>query len=737
VNGQESAGRTRRELTPAQAFDMAVALQQKGRLAEAAQVYRALLKLKPDHFGALHHLGMIASQQGRASEAERLIRQALALEPDSAAARTSLGIALGALGRLEEARAEYERALALDAAHVEARNNLGNTLHALGRFDEAIAQFEQALAVRPQAAEVHNNLGNALTAVGRHEEAVAKFHTALALRPEFAEAHNNLGIALARLGREDEAMAAYAMAIAHKPDYADAHRNFGNALAARNRLEAAIAHFERALAIDPNAAVVHNDLGSVLAALERHAEALAQFRKACALRPDFAEAINNHGNALAALKRHEEAVASYRKALTIRPDFPEAHGNLGNALEVLGRPDEAVASYQAALALNPRLADVHHNLGNLWSILGHVTESRIALETAVRLAPRKPEYYRGLAQTKHFSAGDPHLAAMQELARDETPFNEKDRIALHFALGKAYADCGEHEKSFRHYLEANALRRRQLHHDATATFANFNRIKAVFTPGLIAQKQAFGDSSEVPIFIFGMPRSGTTLVEQVLASHPNVFGAGELEDLRQAVSKLERPDSGGTPYPEFVPSMGEAEFRQLTAQYLAAAYANAPDALRVTDKMPGNFIFAGLIHVAFPHARMIHVRRDPVDTCLSCFTHLFTEGLGWSYDLADLGRYYRAYADLMEHWRRLLPAGAMLEVQYEDLVEDFEAQARRLLAYCGLAWDARCIAFHETQRAVRTASAVQVRQRLYRSSVGRWRVYQPWLGPLLEALGSD
>lgn len=734
MSNQDPAGQPRRQLTAAQVFDAAVALQQKGKLGEAAQAYRAILKVKPDHFGALHYLGLIATRQGRLSEAERLVRQAITVRPDSSEAHASLGVVLGTLGRLDEAQAQYEQALKLDAANVEARNNLGNTLQKLGRPGEAIAQFEQALAVRPQSAEVHNNLGNALGAVGRLEDAVASFRTALSLRPDFAEAHNNLGIVLAKLQRGEEATAAYAMAIALRPNYAEAHGNFGNALAAAGRFDAAIPHFERVLAIDPKSAGAHNDLGSVLASLERYEEAVAHFQKACALQPNFAQAINNLGNALASLDRHEQAVACYRKALAIRPDFAEAYGNLGHALESLNRLDDSIASYQTALALKPKLADVHHNLGNLWSIMGRAKESRAALERAVRLEPRKPEFYRSLAQTKSFAPADPHLAAMEELAREETRFTEKDRIALHFALGKAYADCAEYEKSFRHYLQGNTLRRRQLQHDAAVTAANFDRLKAVFTSELIRQKQTFGDPSDLPIFVFGMPRSGTTLVEQVLASHPSVFGAGELDAMQRAIARLERAEIGGTPYPELVPSMGETEFHQFTTQYLTAAHAAAPDAPRITDKMPGNYIFAGLIHMALPHARMIHVQRDPIDTCLSCFTHLFTDGLAWSYDLTELGQQYRAYAGAMEHWRSVLPEGAMLEVRYEDFVADFEPQARRLLAHCGLDWDERCLAFHATERPVRTASATQVRQQLYRTAVGRWRRYEPWLGPLLDAL---
>jgi hypothetical protein len=232
-----------------------------------------------------------------------------------------------------------------------------------------------------------------------------------------------------------------------------------------------------------------------------------------------------------------------------------------------------------------------------------------------------------------------------------------------------------------------------------------------------------------------MPRSGSTLVEQILASHPKIFGAGELNDFGTAVARL--GDRARAPFPELVRAMSEEDLRQLGTNYLDATTALAPEAARITDKMPFNFHFVGLIHLALPHARIIHTRRDPVDTCLSCFSTLFTAGQPYGYDLGELGRYYRGYAALMQHWRNVLPNGVMLEVQYEELVDDLEDQARRLVAHCGLDWDETCLAFHKTQRPVLTASATQVRQPIYKSAVGRWRVYEEFLGPLTRALAGE
>ncbi len=715
---------------------MAVALHRQGKLGEAEMVYRAILKLKPDHFTALHNLGMIATQRGRQHEAEGLIRQALTINPGSVEARNNLGIALAELGRHEEALAEYDRAVILDPANVEARNNLGNALHTVGRSGDAVAQFAAALALRADVAEVHNNLGNALAGLRREQEAISSFRSAIRIRPDFAEAHNNLGFVLATLGKFEGAVAEYRCAIALRPHYFEAHDNMANALAALQHYEGAIPHFESALAIRPHAAATLNNFGNVLAALKRHSDALPHYRMAIEIKPDYFEAHNNLGNALAALDRHDEALAFYERALEANPDGGDAHCNLGNSLAALGRHDDALASYGRAIAVSPWLAEAHASLGNELRTLGRLEESRLALERAVEIAPHHAEFHRSLAESKRFFAGDSQLAVMEVLAADMTSLSESERIALHFALGKAYGDCGEHENSFRHFLAGNTLKRRQVHYDEAGAVARFERLKAVFTPELIQQKRGLGDPSELPIFIFGMPRSGTTLVEQVLASHPKITGGGELEHLRRAVSRLERELGTGNTFPEVVSSMGAKELCDPAAAYLSALQSIDPRAERVTDKMPGNFAFAGFIHLAMPNARLIHVRRNPIDTCLSCFSKFFVGDIPFCYDLAELGRYYGAYQQLMEHWRRVLPPGVMLEVHYEALIADFAPQARRLVAFCGVAWDDRCLRFHETGRPVRTASAAQVRMPLYRNAVGRWRQYEPWLGTLIDALGS-
>jgi len=763
---QAPSGQAR--ISPEQAFAAAVDLHRAGRLAEAAQFYRKILELMPAHFGALHYLGLVCTQQGKSDEALALLRRAVELEPQSAEARTNLGVALAEARRLDEAVAAYQSAISLQPDHVEARNNLGTALMALGRHDEAAVQFERALVRKPDLAALHNNLGSALAALGRHAEAVTAYHKAVQLDPSFVQAGNNLGLSLTALGMAEEAISVYQGVLARVPDNADAHanlavalatvqrheaaiphfeaslgarsgnaeihNNFANSLAALNRHQDAVGHYLKAIELRPGLADAHNNLGTALAALKRGIEAAAHYQRALVLRPDFAEAHNNLGSLLLTLERPADALEHFRQATAMRPDLADAHNNLGNALAALDRNEQALTAYRDALALDPGLADAHAGAGIMLETLGQLDAARRAFETAVALAPRRGTFHRSLANVKRFAAGDPQLAAMEALEQDRALAVDQ-RIDLHFAIAKAYDDLGDPARAFRHLLSGNAGKRAIIDYDEAAALRTLGQIATVFGPALMRRHAGDGDPSAVPVFIIGMPRSGSTLIEQILASHSGVFGAGELTDFGAAASRL--VESGGNlsaPFPEFVADMSAEQFRSLGAGYLERLRSRAPDALRITDKTLGNFLCAGLIHLALPNARIIHARRDPIDTCLSCFSKLFTTGMAFTYDLAELGRYHRAYDRLMAHWREVLPEGVMLEVSYEELVADFEPQARRIVSHCGLAWEEGCLNFHTTQRPVKTASAAQVRQPLYRGAIGRAQQYGALLSPLLEAL---
>ena len=323
---------------------------------------------------------------------------------------------------------------------------------------------------------------------------------------------------------------------------------------------------------------------------------------------------------------------------------------------------------------------------------------------------------------------------MEDIASNLDALNPTDQIEINFAIGKAYADLHDYERAFQKLHLGGRLKRARLGYDEAAVLDGMKRTAEAFTAETLWRSAGKGDPSTLPVFILGMPRSGSTLLEQILASHPQVFAAGETDlfraNLAQVVAETRMADT-----PEAFAKLSGAILKRLGTSYLDKLRPLAGDAIRITDKSIEAFRFGGLIQMALPNTRFIHIKRDPLDTCVSCFTKLFVSDLPYTYDLAELGRYYRAYEELMAHWAKVFPEGSMIEVQYEDMVADLEGQARRIIAHVGLEWDPRCLDFHLNDRAIRTASFAQVRQPLYTSSIGRWRTYEPWLGPLKDALG--
>jgi len=526
-------------------------------------------------------------------------------------------------------------------------------------------------------------------------------------------------------GRLDEAIAQYTVALSLCPDYARAHNNLGVALVAMGRIADAIVHYEQALTLDPDDVNAHNNLGIALAAQGRVADAISHHERALALNPGDAAAHYNLGLAYAALDRIAEAVASYQRAVTLRPGFAEAHNNLANLFAADGDPAAAIPHYRRAIAIRPDHADAHNNLGNTLRDRGEFRDARVHYDRAIAIRPDHAEAHFHRAQLKTFRLGDADLSALQSMAaRDDLPATKVPFV--HFALAKALEDCGDYARAFRHLRRGNDAKRRQIHYSETSVAELFERIRSVFDRRLLERSAGTGHSSSSPIFILGMPRSGSTLIEQILASHPDIHGAGERTDLQKAVPPQ---------FPECVTALDAAALHRIAENYLTSMPALSDGKIRIVNKLPDNFMLIGLIRLILPNARIIHSVRNPIDTCVSCYSQLFASGQHFSYDLAELGRYYRRYNELMTHWRAILPPDSMLDVTYENVVDDLEGESRRLIDYCGLAWDDRCLSFHKTNRVVQTASAVQVRQPLYRDSPERWRRFEAGLGPLLQELG--
>ncbi|MGA7712267.1 MAG: sulfotransferase [Rhizomicrobium sp.] len=538
-------------------------------------------------------------------------------------------------------------------------------------------------------------------------------------------------LALQNAGSLAEAEQQYRTLLRSDPGHIEALQQLGTICIDTGRYAEAGSAFEQAIALAPGVAESHANLGIALHAGGRLEEALRAFARAIALKPELIEPYMSTGHIHLALGQFEEALYWFQRALALRPDFPMALDGIGKAQIELGNAAEALVVYNKLLALNSRSAPGAFGKGKALEQLGRGKEARKAYELAVALSPETTGYHYELATCARFVANDPRLVALERLAQRLSNFSSTNQMLLHFALAKAYDDLGHYAQAFQHLTAGNAIRRRLSRYDEAADIGLTRAIANAFTANVFEGKRGMGHPSELPVFVIGMPRSGTTLVEQILASHPEVFGAGELKYLHKLIGY----GYAGENFPAGIMSLSGEDLRRCGGFYATRLSAHAPKARRIVDKMPANFRLIGLIHLALPKARIIHVRRDPLDTCFSCYAGMFAPvGMEFSYDLGSLGRYYKAYEELMAHWRAVLPPATMLEVDYERLVDDLEAQARRIVGYCGLDWNPRCLDFHRTDRVVITGSAFQVRRPIYRTSIGRATPYAPWLGTLREAL---
>ncbi len=504
---------------------------------------------------------------------------------------------------------------------------------------------------------------------------------------------------------------------------------------AAGRLGAAAEICRTLLAADPRDVGALRLLGDMARESGRLAQAAELIGAAMAIDGGVAADHAARGAALIGLGRPAEAAADYRRAIELDAGDAAAHAGLGQALRLLDQDAAALACYDDAARLAGRSSElpaVHRAV--LLMELGRVADAQRSLEEAIAINPASAAAWLIRGDLKHYAPGDPDLVRLEALlAAPGSSLSE--RVLLRFALAKAWMDAGDDDRAFLHLEEGNRLERSTFAYDADATDRALAAIRDAFTPELLRRFAGAGHPSEVPVFVVGMPRSGTSLVEQILASHPSVHGAGELTVLPDLVRRLCGPHLHPLEFPGLLATLEPAVLARLGAEYVGAITARAPGRARVVDKMPDNFLYAGLVRLMLPNARIVHCRRDAVDTCLSCYLRKFDAEMSFAYDQRELGRFYRSYRALTDHWRRLLPRDRFLDVDYERVVEHLEPEARRLIAFCGLDWDDRCLRYETTARAVRTASATQVRLPPYGTAIGRGKRVARHLGPLLDALG--
>ena len=652
---------------------------------------------------------------------------------DDPAARKHLqkaraGLEAGNLATAErEFRAVIERAPKNAPETAEAFHMLALAAYRNGRLQEAGEMILEAITRNADDPAIHANCGAIMNLLGRSWEAEAASRHAIELRPGYAEAHSNLAVALEVQGRLKEAQESALKAIELTPDYTEAHINLGNIKMRMGDVPGAIEAYKGAVKLAPDNSMARANLGAALREAGDWNAAEAECRRAIELSPEFPEAHNSLGNLLIAREDWEGAKAAFLAALECRAGFLEARLNLAGVAFKAGELEGAESQYREILETHDGLAEAHAGLGVVLLAAGRLEDAVEGFREAVKIKPAL-----GQAQYNLAAAGkdmsEEEIAEIGELLSNEN-LPEADQIRLHFAQGEINDQKENREAAFADFEAGNRLQKERLARadrifDADAFDKRVDEIISVYGAELLGRRKGGGDPTEQPVFIVGMPRSGTTLIEQVAASHPDVAGKGEMDLIRVLAG-----DDGD------LAGAKEKVLTEKAADYLARIRSGAEDALRITDKTPFNFLYLGQIQLLFPGARVVHCRRDPLDTGLSCFRQYFTDPHAWACDLGDIGRFQRTCGRLMEHWGDVLSL-PVLKVDYEDMVADQEKTSRRLIEFLGLDWDPACLDFHKSGRTVLTASNWQVRKPLYKTAVGRAGAYEKFLGPLKEGIGA-
>lgn len=680
----------------------AMDLLRAGRFSEAKAACMPACQANPSDSEGWSLLAAIHAQLGENADVEVCCRRVVQLKPNDAAMRYNLGVALQAQERHAEALECYRHALVLAPEYAEAWCNLGLAELRLARPQDAVESCRRALGIKANLVEAHDNIGLAYIELGRFSEASAHFQESLRLAPGIAKAHFNLGLCNELAGQTEEARTSYERAIRLDPKHAEAFYRIGRMLSEQAVFEEAEAYIRHAVELKPDYPDGLIGLGSLIAARASGAADFMAARdylsKARSIRPLEPNVFLGLARLAQLEGKYAEAMAHYDRALALKPDYPEAVAGKVSVLERMGQTEQGRAIIEPFM----RSDDVNSSLALANAALARDVEQR---RTAVRILTMSVE-------------------------REKT---RGMRIDIHFALGKLLDELGEYDSAFMNFEKANALDTGQF--DAEKNAAWFDRIMQVYGASRINQMNRAPNNDPRPIFIVGMPRSGTSLVEQIIASHPLAHGAGELTKINEITQTSVRPGANDANFPAWADAV-DSKFLQTAAnEYLDLIGALAgPDALRVTDKMPHNFVCLGLIQQLFPGARIIHCVRDPMDTCLSIYFEKFNKHHLYANNLEHLGIYYRQYLRLMEHWRSVLSL-PVFELKYEDLVANQEPLTRQLINFCGLPWDERCLRFHEAERIVATPSYNQVKKPLYKKSVARWRHYERHLGKLKMQLG--
>jgi tetratricopeptide (TPR) repeat protein len=652
--------------------------------------------------------------------------------------RAAYGQALASLrsGRAATAELQLRAIQARAPGDVNSMRLLGVALLDQGKLPAAIETLERTVSAAPQFWQARTDLARAYRGAGRLEAAREELQRVVAAAPDLPTAWLAYGDVLVDLQKYPDARVAYERARLTDP-YIRRIEEATAALAAEDR-KTAESIFREILKVDASHVAAACGLAAISLTVSRAADAERLLRHALKQSAHLPLAWRGLCQALVDLGRLPEAEAAVRRLLNVEPENPKNWVMLGNVCTRMMRQPDALIAFQEAARLNPDEVRLRLSIGHLHKTLGHRRECEEAYHACLKVDPNLSEAYWSLADLKTYEFSDAEVAAMQVLLKGDEgdEGDETDQAHLHFALGRAFEHRKSYTAAFEHYAAGNRRRRKTIAFDIRVFENKTRRVREYFDAAYFAQRANTGYGEPAPIFVVGLPRSGSTLVEQILASHSKVEGTFELPNVLTIVRELDHAKAEHDAYPESVSSVPLAQFALLGRRYIEETAPLRSGRAHFIDKMPNNFSHVGLIHSMLPNATIIDVRRHPMDACFSTYKQHFAEGQSFSYDLDDLGRYYRCYLSLMDHWDRVLP-GRALHLQYEHLVRDPERCIRRLLSHCGLDFEPACLAFHETKRPVRTASAEQVRQPLYASGVGYWKHFETQLEPLRRALGDS
>ena len=712
-------------------FAQALQLARQGNFREAGALALSCCQADDHNPDAWLLLGQIQGNLGELDKAIDSFTSAARLAPGAVDAHLGLANALYARGRLQEALAACEQAILLRPDTVDILLLKSTLLGMLGHTSDAIQAIQRALELAPRHAVAHHGLGALLQQANRLEEAVACYRKAIEYRPDYLQAQNDLGVACQMLGRHTQAIASYREVIRRQPGHVLAWYNLGNILRELDDLEEAERCLRKAVHLNTRFIEAYNTLGLVMQAQKRIDEAASQFRSALDIKPDYFDALINLGNLyIYQLANPQQARCCFEHAVAVNGESAKAHYALGNALRECGDNEGAVTCYERALAIDPSWTDAIAKIASIREQEGAHEQALFLLQPLMMQNPGTEAVIAFAASSRHTRREDDAIlfleAALQENSRPAV-----ELMNLHFTLGEMYDRTGRYDQAFEHFAAANRSKDVDFHlptyiHLFTSLITAYSEEKLPLTAQAATRERQ-------PLFILGMPRSGTSLTEQILACHPDVQAGGEINTFNELAVRLYHEPHKGKTYPESAALLTSETLDNIARHYIQQLPAEGADKPFFTDKMPHNFLHIGLIRQVFPNARIIHCVRDPRDTCLSCYFSDFHGEHPYAYDLAALGQYYRLYRQIMRHWQSVsgLPFHTL---EYEQLVNDQESESRRLLEFCGLDWDARCLEFHRSGRFVQTASYNQVRQPMYRSSLARWKRYERHIGPLLHAL---